>query len=588
MAGYLPPASASGGSSPQKLPQNTALSSKPEGYMREHSSSDTAVSREQEGYMREHSSSDTAVSREQEGYMREHSSSNTAVSREQEEYMREHTSSKTVHSSYHHSSIFSSSRLVTSPPCLFSSNSPARIPNHTLTNQSKISYVFLINDFNAENSATKIPQIFDSKDGETVGISAPACRELSYKFTNQSKNNNAMNNSTQNSSENKEDKSYAMLASRRVTSPENQTCVSRPNLCMNLNEAESHVTDTTNAVSVTSSSRHRKITHCTDHTSPWVTMTHFLVSCLVLLSSFIPVVLSITSLRGSWMNLGMQGQEVWLNPQIYLIGAQPLCTQIPGLSAGQKKLCQLYQDHMGTVGRGAKTGIHECQWQFRHRRWNCSTVDDSTVFGPVLQIREWQIRDWQIREWFTQGFVDVRERERRHRRGSMEQGKQLMNLHNNEAGRRAVFRKTRVTCKCHGVSGSCSLITCWQQLAPFREVGDLLKEKYDGATEVMINRRGKLQVRYAQFNVPTAEDIIYMAESPNYCKPNATVGSVGTTGRPCNRTSQDMDGCGLLCCGRGYNAQRVTLKERCHCRFHWCCYVECKTCTRQVDLHTCK
>jgi hypothetical protein len=36
----------------------------------------------------------------------------------------------------------------------------------------------------------------------------------------------------------------------------------------------------------------------------------------------------------------------------------------------------------------------------------------------------------------------------------------------------AVIKKSRVTCKCHGVSGSCSLITCWQQLAPFREIGE--------------------------------------------------------------------------------------------------------------------
>jgi hypothetical protein len=69
-----------------------------------------------------------------------------------------------------------------------------------------------------------------------------------------------------------------------------------------------------------------------------------------------------------------------------MVGAQPLCTQIPGLSPGQAKLCQLYQDHMSSVGRGARAGIAECQWQFRYRRWNCSTVEDSTVFGPVLQI----------------------------------------------------------------------------------------------------------------------------------------------------------------------------------------------------------
>ena len=39
----------------------------------------------------------------------------------------------------------------------------------------------------------------------------------------------------------------------------------------------------------------------------------------------------------------------------------------------------------------------------------------------------------------------------------------------------AVIQNMKVTCKCHGVSGSCSLITCWQQLAPFRKVGDHLQ-----------------------------------------------------------------------------------------------------------------
>ena len=55
-------------------------------------------------------------------------------------------------------------------------------------------------------------------------------------------------------------------------------------------------------------------------------------------------------------NLGVQGYEVWRNPQLYMVGAQPLCTQIAGLSPGQSKLCQLYQDHMSSVGRGARAG----------------------------------------------------------------------------------------------------------------------------------------------------------------------------------------------------------------------------------------
>lgn len=77
-----------------------------------------------------------------------------------------------------------------------------------------------------------------------------------------------------------------------------------------------------------------------------------------------------------------------LIPEAYIIGAQPLCSQLAGLSQGQKKLCQLYQDHMQYIGEGAKTGIRECQYQFRHRRWNCSTVDNSSVFGRVMQIGE--------------------------------------------------------------------------------------------------------------------------------------------------------------------------------------------------------
>ncbi|XP_060519678.1 protein Wnt-5b-like [Cylas formicarius] len=336
-------------------------------------------------------------------------------------------------------------------------------------------------------------------------------------------------------------------------------------------------------------------------------------------------------INGTWMRMGMIMDEMMQNDQ-----GLPACSALPGLSSGQSRMCQLYMDHMNAVAIGAKQALNECKHQFQHRRWNCSLLDDVNVFGPVMLISSREMafahalaaagvvysisracRDGQItscgcsrmrrpkdlrKDWvwggcgdnleygykFAQNFVDVREKERKYKKGGRDQGRALMNLHNNEAGRRAVIRKAKVTCKCHGVSGSCSLITCWQQLANFREIGDYLREKYDGATEVRVNKRGRLQLRDPQVSIPTTYDLVYLEDSPNYCVKDDMIGLLGTQGRPCNRNSQDIDGCNLLCCGRGYNTLKSVVKERCNCVFKWCCEVQCKTCVHSLDLHTCK
>lgn len=68
-------------------------------------------------------------------------------------------------------------------------------------------------------------------------------------------------------------------------------------------------------------------------------------------------------------------------------GDQPTgCEALPGLSAGQGRLCQVYKDHMMAVAAGAQQALAECKHQFQHRRWNCSLLDDVNVFGPVLNI----------------------------------------------------------------------------------------------------------------------------------------------------------------------------------------------------------
>lgn len=110
---------------------------------------------------------------------------------------------------------------------------------------------------------------------------------------------------------------------------------------------------------------------------------------------------------------------------------------------------------------------------------------------------------------FSQTFADEPERAK-----GLSAGRPLMNLHNNEAGRKvgggahalhvskvichlqdlvtvcslsifkAILHNMQVECKCHGVSGSCELRTCWKVMPPFRRVGVVLKERFDGATEV--------------------------------------------------------------------------------------------------------
>ncbi|XDB47289.1 hypothetical protein AB1E18_000886 [Capra hircus] len=318
------------------------------------------------------------------------------------------------------------------------------------------------------------------------------------------------------------------------------------------------------------------------------------------------------------------------------ISEEETCEKLKGLIQRQVQMCKRNLEVMDSVRRGAQLAIEECQYQFRNRRWNCSTLDSLPVFGKVVTqgTREaafvYAISSAGVAfavtracssgelekcgcdrtvhgvspqgEWgrwggrcsdniaygvaFSQSFVDVRERSK-----GASSSRALMNLHNNEAGRKAILTHMRVECKCHGVSGSCEVKTCWRAVPPFRQVGHALKEKFDGATEVEPRRVGSsraLVPRNAQFKPHTDEDLVYLEPSPDFCEQDVRSGVLGTRGRTCNKTSKAIDGCELLCCGRGFHTAQVELAERCSCKFHWCCFVKCRQCQRLVELHTCR
>ena len=170
----------------------------------------------------------------------------------------------------------------------------------------------------------------------------------------------------------------------------------------------------------------------------------------------------------------------------------------------------------------------------------------------------------------------------------------------------AVHKLMRHQCKCHGVSGACNVRTCWQTLPDFHEVGDYLKDRYDNALEVSSDPSGSALIAAEDMNDASNDghnrrnpksaikqmthvtDLVYLESSPDYCSYDPLAGSLGTAGRPCNKTSKGINGCDLLCCGRGYDTRRTLISQPCHCTFKWCCSVECKTCSQWKDQHFCK
>ncbi|KAG5452468.1 Protein Wnt-2b-A [Clonorchis sinensis] len=228
----------------------------------------------------------------------------------------------------------------------------------------------------------------------------------------------------------------------------------------------------------------------------------------------------------------------------------------------------------------------------------------------------------------------------------------LMNLHNRRAGRKLVWKNRIKKCKCHGVSGACSMRTCWQRVNEFRRVGMLLKLAYDKAiratyeprldilrpTKIMERFETRPYSRYTSRGVisnlpihrsvppnwvtPTANEagatrqnppisslwerrrfprgapemsqvsktkLVYLEESPNYCRHDSSIGHLGIAGRLCNASSIDApNSCSRLCCDRGYETVQYETERNCNCKFFWCCAVHCSICREVVVEHRCR
>ncbi|XP_031572228.1 protein Wnt-7a-like isoform X3 [Actinia tenebrosa] len=320
-----------------------------------------------------------------------------------------------------------------------------------------------------------------------------------------------------------------------------------------------------------------------------------------------------------------------------------ICTRIKGLSAQQMRFCEKNPAAMESITDGYHLGVDECKYQFRKRRWNCTSLGSKHTFsshavpgtkesafthaiisagiahavtlactkgnysncGCDLSLKGVRSSDGS---WIWGGcsvninrgievadaFLDGQD--------TSQSDIALMNKHNNRLGGQVIRDNLDLQCKCHGPSGSCNMRTCWKWVPLFRTVGDKLKGFYSdrkksfqveavskrstaGLVPAYLVLKNNKNVKPEKFT-----NLVWLRSSPNYCDKIESLGVVGTIGRECNKEygSQRKSSCEVLCCGRGYNVRETVRISQCLCKFYWCCEVRCKSCSRKEMVHTCQ
>lgn len=70
--------------------------------------------------------------------------------------------------------------------------------------------------------------------------------------------------------------------------------------------------------------------------------------------------------------------------------------------------------------------------------------------------------------------------------------------------------------------------TCWVKLPSFAEIAHRLRDRYDGATKVIARNDGiSFMPSDSSIKPPIKQDLVYTEDSPDFCKPNPKIGSLG-------------------------------------------------------------
>ncbi|KAH9524028.1 Protein Wnt-9a [Bulinus truncatus] len=370
----------------------------------------------------------------------------------------------------------------------------------------------------------------------------------------------------------------------------------------------------------------------------------------------------------AWAFYGLTSRDTYLvlNPNyqdrmrdLHRVTPDDYCNSL-GLHRKQKRICRKGKGVAEMLARAARLSALECQHQFQHERWNCSLgsyrknilekgiketafmfaissaglvheVSRSCAEGSLDRCTCDETEHLHNREtWLWGGCGDnikfglkfTRKFLRRNSASSDKDIRAKVDDHNNEAGIKTVKDLVNTTCKCHGVSGSCTVKTCWLKLSPFKTVGNVLKDKYEKSAKVIhVTNQATGEVQLKKHVLGAAQpqpqpswgvshnhhhhrqqqdgevsvndtiiappplrksDLTHIEDSPNFCREGRF--SPGTVGRACVKGKN----CDTICCGRGYNVQKRRVKRHCKCEVIWCCTVKCKECYHDEEIFLCK
>ena len=148
-------------------------------------------------------------------------------------------------------------------------------------------------------------------------------------------------------------------------------------------------------------------------------------------------------------------------------------------------------------------------------------------------------------------------------------------------------------CKCHGLSGACTVKTCWKAMPRMASVGYHLTKLYWKAsrvhpTEVPSLFPGLEQGEITKYNADR-DTLLFCRRSPNFCRRREVLGIPGTTGRECDPSlERGPKSCKSLCCGRGHRTESIDHITDCACKFQWCCRIQCEKCVETKKRYFCR